>query len=247
MPIGLPPTFKENLSTKPPIQTEFLADLNNLWLFAQSNGALFYARFYAYLTALADTHVMQILDAVEAHGFTESTLIIRIADHGEMAMSHGGLRQKDYTAYEEVIRIPMVFSNPILFPKPLETDCPAGLIDLLPTLVTVAGLEGQKGQWALQGATSRRCSGTRTSTCRTRSSSPMTTSSEARHLPVQVTSGAFGKRTGNSRCTLRRGSSRVNTFTRCTTSRTTRPSRITSPSASCFRGTRRNTSGCSKS
>ncbi len=151
MPIGLPPTFKENLSTKPPIQAEFLADLNNLWPFAQSNGALFYARFYAYLTALADTHVMQILDAVEAHGFTESTLIIRIADHGEMAMSHGGLRQKDYTAYEEVIRIPMVFSNPILFPKPLETDCPAGLIDLLPTLVTVVGLEGQKGQWALQG------------------------------------------------------------------------------------------------
>ena len=56
-------------------------------------------------------------------------------------LSHGGLRQKDYTACEEMIHIPMIFSNPVLFPKPLETNALAGLIDILPTLIAVAGVK----------------------------------------------------------------------------------------------------------
>ena len=39
----------------------------------------------------------------------------RISDHGEMGLSHGGLRQKMFNAYEETIRVPLVFSNPWLF------------------------------------------------------------------------------------------------------------------------------------
>jgi choline-sulfatase len=50
-----------------------------------------------------------------------------------------------------MIHIPMIFSNPRLFPQPMETNCLAGLIDVLPTLLTVAGLEGQRPQWNLQG------------------------------------------------------------------------------------------------
>ncbi len=77
---------------------------------------------------------------LDSRGLTRDTLIVRVADHGELGFSHGGLRQKDYTAYEEMIHIPMIFSNPRLFPCPVETDCLAGLIDVLPTLLTVAGL-----------------------------------------------------------------------------------------------------------
>src|ERR1700683_2938061 len=35
----------------------------------------------------------------------------------------------------------MIFSNPVLFPKPLETNALAGLIDVLPTLMSVAGIK----------------------------------------------------------------------------------------------------------
>ena len=35
-----------------------------------------------------------------------------------MGLSHGGLRQKAFNAYEETIHIPLVVSNPVLFPKP---------------------------------------------------------------------------------------------------------------------------------
>ena len=44
--------------------------------------------------------------------------IARISDHGEMGLSHGGLRQKMFNAYEETIRVPLVFSNPLLFGRP---------------------------------------------------------------------------------------------------------------------------------
>ncbi len=44
------------------------------------------------------------------------TVIARTSDHGEMGLSHGGLRQKMFNAYEETLRVPLVVSNPLLFP-----------------------------------------------------------------------------------------------------------------------------------
>ena len=55
------------------------------------------------------------------------TVIVRCADHGEMGLSHGGLRQKAFNAYEETIRVPLIVSNPVLFPEARETDALASL------------------------------------------------------------------------------------------------------------------------
>jgi choline-sulfatase len=151
LPIELPPTYEEDLSTKPAVQASFVDALNNVWPFTPSTPALWYPRFYAYLNLLADIQLRRILDMLDATGLTEDTLIVRVADHGELGLSHGGLRQKDYTAYEEMIHVPMIFSNPRLFPGPVETDCLAGLIDVLPTLLTVAGLDRERRQWKFQG------------------------------------------------------------------------------------------------
>ena len=141
LPIELPPTYGEDLSTKPTVQGSFLESLNNVWPFTNGTEPVFYSRFYAYLNTLADAQLTQILDLLDARGLTEKTLIVRIADHGELGLAHGGLRQKDYAAYEEMIHIPMIFSNPVLFPRPLETNALAGLIDVLPTLMAVAGIK----------------------------------------------------------------------------------------------------------
>ncbi len=151
LPIELPATYNEDLSNKPAVQASFVDALNTVWPFTSESPALLYAQLYAYLTSLADIQLTRILDMLDAKGLTKDTLIVQVADHGEMGLSHGGLRQKDYTAYEEMIRIPMIFSNPRLFPYPVETDCLAGLIDVLPTLITVAGLDEERERWTLQG------------------------------------------------------------------------------------------------
>jgi arylsulfatase A-like enzyme len=67
-----------------------------------------------------------------------------------MGLSHGGLRQKAFNAYEETINVPIVVSNPVLFGSPVESDALVSLIDLLPTITTLAGADaaaaGLKGR-----------------------------------------------------------------------------------------------------
>ena len=58
-----------------------------------------------------------------------------------MGLSHGGLRQKMFVTYEETMRIPMVFSNPILFKglKQQNSARLATLVDLMPTIAEMTG------------------------------------------------------------------------------------------------------------
>ena len=56
-------------------------------------------------------------DAGDPGSLRSRTVIFRCADHGEMGLSHGGLRQKAFNAYEETIHVPLVVSNPVLFPQ----------------------------------------------------------------------------------------------------------------------------------
>lgn len=100
-----------------------------------------YINFYAYMHKVVDEHIGSVLDAIEATPqMLDDTVIVRMSDHGgEMGgMSHGGLRQKVFNAYEETLRVPLVISNPLLFPEPVRTDALASLIDVMPTLATLA-------------------------------------------------------------------------------------------------------------
>jgi choline-sulfatase len=102
-----------------------------------------YVNFYAHLHRVVDEKIGRMLAALgdpsDAGSLRSRTIICRCADHGEMGLSHGGLRQKAFNAYEETIHIPLVISNPVLFPKRLETDALASLIDLVPTIAVLAG------------------------------------------------------------------------------------------------------------
>ena len=92
-----------------------------------------YVNFYAYLHTIVDAHIGKVLDALDVHGLTNNTLILRTADHGEQALSHS-LVEKFYNVYEESMHIPFIVSNPIVFPKPIQTSALASHIDILPTL-----------------------------------------------------------------------------------------------------------------
>ena len=70
---------------------------------------------------------------------------MRCADHGEMGLSHGGLRQKTFNVYEETINVPLIFSNPRLFPTETRTDALASLVDVLPTMLRLGGREAPDG------------------------------------------------------------------------------------------------------
>ena len=50
------------------------------------------------------------------------------------------MRMKAYNGYEETIHIPLVISNPVLFPKAVQTSALASSVDIMPTLATIAGV-----------------------------------------------------------------------------------------------------------
>ena len=118
--------------------------------------------FYAYLHASSTRRSAGCCarsgTPADPRSLRSRTVIARISDHGEMGLSHGGLRQKMFNAYEETIRVPLVFSNPLLFPAAVKTDAPASLVDLVPTLL-VARRRAALERDARRGGSERRPGG----------------------------------------------------------------------------------------
>jgi arylsulfatase A-like enzyme len=153
----LPPTVDESLAGKPSVHslmrmgmTAYMGALDS------RRKQLDYVNFYAHLHRLVDAKIGRILAALgdpdDPGSLRSRTVIVRVADHGEMGLSHGGLRQKAFNAYEETINVPLVVSNPVLFPKPVETDALGSLVDVLPTILDLAGdAEGDEGDLRLRG------------------------------------------------------------------------------------------------
>ena len=141
LPIGLPGNIGDDLSTKPSVHASFRRFLAiATGHMSTRERQLTYARFYAYLCQQVDAQIVKLLDALDEKGLTNDTLILRTSDHGELAMSHGCMRQKFYNAYRETLSVPLIVSNPILYPEPRSTDSLASLIDVLPTLANIAGV-----------------------------------------------------------------------------------------------------------
>jgi arylsulfatase A-like enzyme len=136
--IDLPPTVDEDLSTKPAAQSRF-----NFWSnlglgpLRSSEEQRNYINFYGNLIKAADAALAEVLDTLDETGLLDDTLIVRTSDHGELGMAHGGMRQKSFNVYEEALRVPLVFSNPRLFPQPRASDALVSHVDLLPTLASL--------------------------------------------------------------------------------------------------------------
>ncbi len=137
-----PANWDATLDRKPAIQTLFRDAYNITSPIDDEEKRLLYVRFYAYLQRLVDRHTQVLLDKVRDLGLLENTLIVRIADHGEMGMAHG-LREKMLTCYEQAIHVPMIFSNPSLA-QGKRTRKMASLVDLLPTLASLAGVDKKR-------------------------------------------------------------------------------------------------------
>ena len=136
--IDLPASVDDDLSTKPSVHAAFRRLLAvGLGHVRTQQRQLEYARFYAYLNREVDRQILKVLDALDARGLTDDTIVIRTSDHGEMGMAHGRSRQKFYNAYRETLSIPLIVSNPRLYPEAQTTEAFAGLVDVLPTLSAI--------------------------------------------------------------------------------------------------------------
>jgi arylsulfatase A-like enzyme len=104
------------------------------------DGAHWLAGMNFYLNCLRDVdrHIEVVLDALEASGEADRTIVVVTADHGEMAGSHG-LRQKGNLPYDENTHVPLVIAHPD-FTGGSSTEALASAVDIAPTLLAIAGL-----------------------------------------------------------------------------------------------------------
>jgi choline-sulfatase len=151
LPIGLPANVDDDLTTKPSVHASFRQFLAMGTGHMQSlERQLTYARFYAYLNQQVDAQIIKVLNALDARGLTDDTLIFRTSDHGELGMSHGRMRQKFYNVYRETLNVPLIVSNPRLYPSPHSTDSFASLVDIVPTLAAIGG-SPDAGRYGFKG------------------------------------------------------------------------------------------------
>ena len=146
--IGEPPSQADSFAGRPACQEQFKATWPQMVTAQPTDGA--YRRFYYYLHKLVDQAIARILDALEASGLAENTIIVFTSDHGELLGAHGGLQQKWYGAFDEAIHIPLLLSGPGIVPRSGGISTPTSHVDLLPTLLGLAGIDVDEAAAVIQ-------------------------------------------------------------------------------------------------
>jgi choline-sulfatase len=106
----------------------------------EENYRHYLAAYYHYL-ARVDAEIGLILDAFEARGDAENTLVVFMADHGDGMASHR-MVTKQVSFIEETTHVPfMVAGSSHLVAGRRTVDAPISLLDLVPTLCDLGGIE----------------------------------------------------------------------------------------------------------
>jgi arylsulfatase A-like enzyme len=97
-----------------------------------------YQNYYFNCIRDVDQHVGTVLSAIARLGFAHNTIVMVTADHGELAGVHDGMLGKGPDIYKETVRVPLLVRHPDA--RSGSTDALVGGIDLVPTLLSFAGL-----------------------------------------------------------------------------------------------------------
>ena len=100
------------------------------------------AKYWAQID-LIDDQIGRLLKILEETGQLDNTLIIFTSDHGDMAGDHG-MTAKGCRFYEGLVRVPLIFWYPPYFQENIQSDALVELIDIVPTLLELTGLDISK-------------------------------------------------------------------------------------------------------
>ncbi|MEW4571347.1 sulfatase [Tautonia sp. JC769] len=98
-----------------------------------------YYRDYCETLLGVDDSIGRVLDALEAKGVLDETLVIYMGDNGFGFGEHGLIDKR--VAYEWSMRVPMIMQCPDLFPGGSTVEQVVANIDIAPTILEAAGLQ----------------------------------------------------------------------------------------------------------
>jgi arylsulfatase A-like enzyme len=133
------PSQRDSFAARPACQEQFKELWPQMVAPQPADGA--YRRLYYYLHKLVDQAIGRILDALDASGMADDTIVVFTSDHGDLLGAHGGLQQKWANAFDEATRVPLVLKGPGVTPVDGGITVPTSHVDLIPTLLGMAGVD----------------------------------------------------------------------------------------------------------
>lgn len=140
--LPMPPTRCEDLSTKPKAQKDYVEKYGEM--FFRNPTIPQYFQLYYYLQYVVDQEIHKVYQKLRNSRFFENTIVVYTSDHGDLLGAHGGMHQKWYNAYEEALHIPFIVSNPTLFNGHHDSQALSSHVDILPTLMGLAGIDQEE-------------------------------------------------------------------------------------------------------
>lgn len=138
----LPPSWhRQDFTTVPEVQEQFMTDDQGRVIHGKPEEVWAgYRVHYAEVVERYDREVGRVMDALEASGKLEETLVVVASDHGDMDGQHR-LIYKGPFMYEHMVRVPLMARVPKSMPASMNRrpDFDAVLVDLVPTLLEAAG------------------------------------------------------------------------------------------------------------
>ena len=138
--VQLPPSMHDDLSGAAPAVREYAEAMNvSFGVVEGERPWLEGMNFYLNCIRDVDRSVEMVLDALQASGEADHTVIVFTADHGDLVGSHG-LRQKGNLVYDENFHVPFIVCHPDIAGGGT-TSSLASAVDLAPTLLEFAGVD----------------------------------------------------------------------------------------------------------
>lgn len=147
-PVPEAPTAHEDLASKPAAQIAYREAYPSACGPARALATLYarnaqqYRDLYHRLHAEVDGPIDRVRRAVTEGGSAEAVLV-RTSDHGDLLGAHGGLHQKWFNLYDEATRVPFTVvrtGHGATSPRVVD-DMPTSHVDLVPTLLSAAGVD----------------------------------------------------------------------------------------------------------
>jgi len=95
---------------------------------------------YYGMTRFVDDGLGRILDAVDANGLRENTIVVFCSDHGDLMGEHQ-MARKGGVFYDALTRVPLVVAWPGMIDGGATDESMANLVDVVPTVLELQGLD----------------------------------------------------------------------------------------------------------
>ena len=95
---------------------------------------------YYGMISLMDKQIGQIIDKLEALGLANDTLVVFTSDHGHF-FGHHGLTSKGAFHYEDMVRVPLIVSQPGKIPSGEVSNSLQSLVDFAPSFLSACDIQ----------------------------------------------------------------------------------------------------------